>query len=128
LKGDYEMDIDVDTKRTIKNIKENKNIPLALDNGSMSNVDSDSVTIDGKPLQQFIIDTVIDCVRKCVVNSNLETHSFYEQQQCIINDEEVARQCTQAQKAQIEEMQRRIAELNVNALVIKTKNDLMNEI
>lgn len=104
------MDSNAEIKRTIYNV----------------NIDSDSVTIDGKPLQQFIIDSVIDCIRKCVVNSNLETHSFYEQQQCIIDEKEVARQCTQAQKAQIEEMQRRIAELNVNAYVNKPKYDLNN--
>lgn len=105
------MDIDTDTKRTVKNI----------------NLDSDSVTIDGKVLKDFIMDVVIDGIRKYVVNYNHETHQFYEpQQQKILSDEEVARQCTQAQKAQIEEMQRRIAELNVNAWVQKTKNDLIN--
>lgn len=102
------MDIDVDITRTIKNI----------------NIDSDSVTIDGKPLRQFIIDTIIEGIRK-YYNPAYDDYKFYEpQQQCIIDDKEVARQCTQAQKAQIEEMQRRIAELNVNAYVNKPKYDL----
>lgn len=105
------MDIDTDIKHTVKNI----------------NIDSDNVTIDGKVLKDFIMDVVIDGIRKYVVNYNRETHQLYEpQQQKILSDEEVARQCTQAQKAQIEEMQRRIAELNVNAWVQKTKNDLIN--
>ena len=103
------MDSNAEIKRTIKNI----------------NVDSDSVTIDGKLLKEFIMDVVIDGIKK-YANASYDRYRFYEQQQCIINDEEVARQCTQAQKAQIEEMQRRIAELNVNALVSKTKNDLIN--
>ena len=60
-------------------------------------------------------------------NPTSVNYKLYEsQQQCIINDEEVAKQCTQAQKAQIEEMQRRIAELNVNALVNQSKYDLNN--
>lgn len=106
-----EMDIDTDSKRTFKNI----------------NVDSTTVTIDGKPLKDFIMDVVFDGIRKYVVNYNRETHQLYEpQQQKILSDEEVARQCAQASKAQIEEMQRRIAELNVNALVNKTKHDLIN--
>lgn len=105
------MGIDVDTTRTIKTI----------------NVDSNNVTIDGKVLKDFIMDVVVDGIRKYVVDYNRETHQFYEpQQQKILSDEEVARQCTQAQKAQIEEMQRRNAELNVNALVNKTKYDLIN--
>ena len=105
------MDSNAEIKRTIKNI----------------NVDSDSVTIDGKLLKEFIMDVVFDGIKKYVVNYNRETHQFYEpQQQCIIDDKEVARQCTQAQKAQIEEMQRRIAELNVNAYVNKPKYDLNN--
>lgn len=105
------MNIDTEIKRTVKNI----------------NIDSDSVTIDGKPLKDFIMDVVFDGIRKYVVNYNRETHLFYEpQQQKILSDEEVARQCAQASKAQIEEMQRRIAELNVNAWVQKTKNDLIN--
>lgn len=104
------MDIDVDSKRTVKNI----------------NIDSDSVTIDGKPLRRFIIDTIVDGIRK-FYNPNPINYELYEpQQQRIIDEKEVARQCTQAQKAQIEEMQRRIAELNVNALVNKTKHDLIN--
>lgn len=104
------MDIDVDTKRTVENI----------------NINSDSVTIDGKPLQQFIMDVVIDGIKK-YANASYDRYRFYEsQQQCIISDEEVAKQCTQAQKAQIEEMQRRIAELNVNAWVNKSKDDLIN--
>ena len=104
------MDIDVDTKRTVKNI----------------NIDSDSVTIDGKPLRRFIIDTIVDGIRK-FYNPNPVNYKFYEpQQQKILSDEEVARQCTQAQKAQIEEMQRRIAELDVNVLVNKSKYDLIN--
>ena len=102
-----EMDIDVDTKRTDKNI----------------NIDSDTVTIDGKPLQQFVMDVVIDGIKKYVVDYKREPHQNYEhQQQCIIDDEEVAKQCTQAQKAQIEEMQRKIAELNINAWVKKSRN------
>lgn len=105
------MDVDADTTRTIKNI----------------NVDSNSVTIDGKLLKDFIMDVVVDGIRKYVVNYNRETHQFYEpQQQKILSDEEVARQCTQAQKAQIEEMQRRIAELNVNIYANKPKYDLIN--
>ena len=105
------MDIDTDTKPTIKNI----------------NVDSTTVTIDGKSLKDFIMDVVFDGIKKYVVSYNRETHQFYEpQQQKILSDEEVARQCTQAQKAQIEEMQRRIAALNVNVLVNKPKYDLIN--
>ena len=104
------MDIDVDIKRTVENI----------------NIDSNSVTIDGKPLRQFIIDTIVDGIRKFHNPTSVDYKLYESQQQCIINDEEVARQCTQAQKAQIEEMQRRIAELNVNAWVQKTKNNLRN--
>lgn len=104
------MDSNVDTTQTIKNI----------------NMDSDSVTIDGKPLQQFIMDVVIDGIKK-YANASYDRYRFYEpQEQKILSDEDVKRQCTQAHKAQIEEMQRRIAELNVNALVQKTKNDLIN--
>lgn len=104
------MDIDTDIKRTVKNI----------------NIDSDSVTIDGKPLQQFIMDVVIDGIKK-YANASYDRYRFYEpQQQKILSDEEVAKQCTQAQKAQIEEMQRRIAALNVNVLVNKSKHDLIN--
>lgn len=104
------MDIDVDTKRTVKNI----------------NIDSDSVTIDGKPLRRFIIDTIVDGIRKFYNPSPVDYEIYEPQQQKILSDEEVARQCTQAQKAQIEEIQRKIAELNVNAWVQKTKNDLIN--
>jgi hypothetical protein len=104
------MDIDTDIKRTVKNI----------------NIYSDNVTIDGKPLRQFIIDTIVDGIRKFHNPTSVDYKLYESQQQCIINDEEVARQCTQAQKAQIEEMQRRIAELNVNALVNKSKYDLIN--
>ena len=104
------MDIDVDTNRTVKNI----------------NVDSDSVTIDGKPLRQFIMDVVVDGIRK-YANASYDRYRLYEpQQQKILSDEEVAKQCVQAQKAQIEEMQRKIAELNVNVLVNKSKYDLIN--
>ena len=104
------MDIDVDTKSTVKNI----------------NIDSDSVTIDGKPLRQFIIDTIVDGIRK-YYNPYYDNYTFYEpEQQRVIDEKEAAKQCTQAQKAQIEEMQRRIAELNVNVLVNKSKYDLIN--
>ncbi len=104
------MDIDVDDKSTVKNI----------------NIDSDSVTIDGKPLRRFIIDTIVDGIRK-FYNPNPVNYELYEpQHQRIIDEKEVARQCTQAQKAQIEEMQRRITKLDVNALVNKTKHDLIN--
>ena len=103
-----EMDIDTDIKRTVKNI----------------NIDSDNVTIDGKPLRQFIIDTIVDGIRKFHNPTSVDYKIYESQQQCIINDEEVARQCTQAQKAQIEEMQRRIAELNVNAWVQNSRKDL----
>lgn len=104
------MDIDTDIKRTVKNI----------------NLDSDSVTIDGKPLRRFIIDTIVDGIRKCA-NASYDRYRLYEsQQQRIIDEKEVARQCAQAQKAQIEEIQRKIAELNVNAWYKKTKNDLIN--
>lgn len=102
------MDIDVDTKRTVENI----------------NIDSDSVTIDGKPLRQFIIDTIVDGIRKFHNPTSVDYKLYESQQQCIINDEEVARQCTQAQKAQIEEMQRRIAKLNVNAWVQNSRKEL----
>lgn len=102
------MDIDVDTKRTVENI----------------NIDSDSVTIDGKPLRQFIIDTIVDGIRKFHNPTSVNYKLYESQQQCIINDEEVAKQCTQAQKAQIEEMQRRIAELNVNAWVQNSRKEL----
>ena len=102
------MDIDVDTKRTVENI----------------NIDSDSVTIDGKPLRQFIIDTIVDGIRKFHNPTSVNYKLYESQQQCIINDEEVAKQCTQAQKAQIEEMQRRIAKLNVNAWVQNSRKDL----
>ena len=104
------MDIDTDTKRTVKNI----------------NIDSDNVTIDGKPLRQFIIDTIVDGIRKFHNPGSVDYKIYKPQQQKIFSDEEVAKQCTQAQKAQIEEMQRRIAELNVNALVNKSKYDLIN--
>ncbi len=104
------MDIDVDTKRTVKNI----------------NIDSDNVTIDGKPLRQFIIDTIVDGIRKFHNPTSVDYKLYKPQQQKILSDEEVARQCTQAQKAQIEEMQRKIAELNVNVLVNKSKYDLIN--
>lgn len=104
------MDIDTDTTRTVENI----------------NIDSDSVTIDGKPLRQFIVDTIVDGIRKFHNPTSVDYKLYESQQQCIINDDEVARQCTQAQKAQIEEMQRRIAELNVNAYVNKAKYDLIN--
>ena len=90
------------------------------------NVDSTTVIIDGKPLRQFIMDVVVDGIRKFHNPTSVDYKLYESQQQCIINDEEVAKQCTQAQKAQIEEMQRRIAELNVNAWVQKTKNDLIN--
>jgi len=104
------MDIDVDTKRTIKNI----------------NVDSTTVTIDGKPLRQFIIDTIVEGIRK-YYNPRYDDYTFYEpEQQRVIDEKEAARQCTQAQKAQIEEMQRRIAELNVNVYANKPKYDLNN--
>ena len=102
------MDIDVDTKRTVENI----------------NIDSDSVTIDGKPLRQFIIDTIVDGIRKFHNPTSVNYKLYESQQQCIINDEEVAKQCTQAQKAQIEEMQRRIAKLNVNAWVQNSRKEL----
>lgn len=103
-----EMDIDTDTKRTVKNI----------------NIDSDSVVIDGKPLRQFIIDTIVDGIRKFHNPTSVDYKLYESQQQCIINDEEVAKQCTQAQKAQIEEMQRRIAKLNVNAWVQNSRKEL----
>ena len=104
------MDIDVDTKRTVENI----------------NIDSDSVTIDGKPLRQFIIDTIVDGIRKFHNPTSVDYKLYEPQQQKILSDEELARQCTRAQKAQIEELQRKIAELNVNALVNKSKYDLIN--
>lgn len=105
-----EMDIDTDTKRTFKNI----------------NVDSTTVTIDGKPLRRFIIDTIVDGIRKFYNPSPVDYEIYEPQQQKILSDEEVAKQCTHAQKAQIEKIQRKIAELNVNAWVQKTKNDLIN--
>ena len=104
------MDIDVDTKCTVKNI----------------NIDSDSVMIDGKPLRLFIIDTIVSGIRKFHNPTPVDYEIYKPQQQKILSDEEVARQCTQAQKAQIEEMRRRIAELDVNALVNKSKYDLIN--
>ena len=81
-------------------------------------------TIDGKPLRQFIIDTIVDGIRKFHNPTSVDYKIYESQQQCIINDEEVARQCTQAQKAQIEEMQRRIAKLNVNAWVQNSRKEL----
>ena len=89
------------------------------------NVDSNTVTIDGKSLQQFIIDTIVNSLKK-YTNNNSKRHINYEQQQRIIDEKESAKQCIQTQKAQIEEMQRRIAKLNVNAWVNKSIADLIN--
>ena len=72
------------------------------------------MTIDDKPLQRFIIDTIVDGIKK-YADSSYDKYRLYEsQQQCIIDEKEAARQCAQAQKAQIEEMQGRIAEMNIN--------------
>lgn len=91
------------------------------------NVDSTTVTIDGKPLRRFMMDTIVDGIRK-YYNPTYDDYKFYEpQQQKILSDEEVAKQCTQAQKAQIEEIQRKIAELDVNVLVNKSKYEINGE-
>lgn len=103
-----EMDIDTDIKRTVENI----------------NIDSDSVTIDGKPLRQFIIDTIVDGIRKFHNPTSVDYKLYEPQEQRIIDEKEVARQCAQASKAQIEEMQRRIAKLNVNAWVQNSRKEL----
>ncbi|MBP5597276.1 MAG: hypothetical protein J6Y02_17975 [Pseudobutyrivibrio sp.] len=87
------------------------------------NVDSNTVTIDGKPLQQFIIDTIVDGIKK-YANTSYNRYVLYEsQQQCIIDEKEVARQCAQASKEQIEEMQRKTAEMSINVGVQNSRNE-----